>query len=117
MLKIFKYIGIFVGIFFLYKGFIAIKNFEIGTGDRIAQIEEAAGIEKQEEVVGLLMYLGEPPKMIEHLFMENSEKCLKLKTMAEENSNALYECALSLNVSLRVYLSKYLNCSESITLL
>ncbi len=93
MLKIFKYIGIFIGIFFLYKGFIAIKNFEIGTDDRIAQIEEAAGIEKQEEVVGLLMYLGEPPKMIEHLFMENSEKCLKLKTLAEENSNALYECA------------------------
>ena len=38
MLKIFKYIGIFIGIFFLYKGFIAIKNFEIGTGDRIAQM-------------------------------------------------------------------------------
>ena len=39
------------------------------------------------------MYLGEPPKLIEHLYMATSEKCLKLKDLAEENSNAIYECA------------------------
>ena len=56
-------------------------------------MEEVAGIEKKKEVVGLLMYLGEPPKMIEHLYMESGTKCKDLKSIAEENSNAIYECA------------------------
>ena len=88
-----KIVLILLLFFGLYKGYVAFTNFEIGVSNKVAELEEIAEIEKQEEVVGLLMYLGEPPKMIEHLFMENSEKCLKLKTMAEENSNALYECA------------------------
>ncbi len=76
-----------------YKGFIAFKNFEIGTSNKMAEIEEVAGIEKNKEVVGLLMYLGETPKLIEHLYMESASKCLELKAIAEANSNAIYECA------------------------
>ena len=76
-----------------YKGFIAFKNFEIGTSNKMAEIEEVAGIEKNKEVVGLLMYLGEPPKLIEHLYMEGGSKCIELKAIAEANSNAIYECA------------------------
>ena len=59
----------------------------------MAEIEEVAGIEKKKEVVGLLMYLGDPPKMIEHLYMDSVSKCTELKTIAEQNSNAIYECA------------------------
>ena len=92
-MRIIKLVSIFILIFFVYKGFVAIKNFEIGTSDRVAKIEELAGVEKQEQVIGLLMYLGKPPKLIEHLYMGTSEKCLKLKDLAEENSNAIYECA------------------------
>ena len=76
-----------------YKGFIAFKNFEIGTSNKMAEIEEVAGIEKNKEVVGLLMYLGEPPKLIEHLYMDSGSKCKDLKAVAEANSNAIYECA------------------------
>ena len=76
-----------------YKGFIAFKNFEIGTSNKMAEIEEVAGIEKNKEVVGLLMYLGEPPKLIEHLYMDSGSKCIDLKAVAEANSNAIYECA------------------------
>ena len=75
-----------------YKGFVAFKNFEIGTSNKMAEIEEVAGIEKNKEVVGLLMYLGEPPKLIEHLYMESGSKCTELKAIAEANSNAIYEC-------------------------
>ena len=59
----------------------------------MAEIEEVEGIEKKKEVVGLLMYLGDPPKMIEHLYMDSGSKCTELKTIAEQNSNAIYECA------------------------
>ena len=39
------------------------------------------------------MYLGEPPRLIEHLYMDSGSKCKELKSIAEQNSNAIYECA------------------------
>ena len=59
----------------------------------MAEIEEVAGIENNKEVVWRLMYLGEPPKLIEHLYMDSGSKCKDLKAVAEANSNAIYECA------------------------
>ena len=88
-----KIIFFFIIAFIGYKGFIAFKNFEIGTSNKMAELEEVAGIEKNKEVVGLLMYLGEPPKLIEHLYMDSGSKCKDLKAVAEANSNAIYECA------------------------
>ena len=79
--------------FIVYKGFVAFKNFEIGVSDRTAKIEELADFEKEGEVIGLMMYLGDPPELKEHLFTESRSKCLELKEVAEENSNAYYECA------------------------
>ena len=79
--------------FIAYKGFVAFKNFEIGVDDRVAQLEELADYEKEDEVIGLMMYLGDPPELKEHLFTESRSKCLELKEVAEENSNAYYECA------------------------
>ena len=79
--------------YIIYKGVVAFKNFEIGVGDRVAEIEELADFEKEGEVIGLMMYLGDPPELKEHLFTESRSKCLELKEVAEENSNAYYECA------------------------
>ena len=78
--------------FIIYKGVVAFKNFEIGVSDRVAEIEELADFEKEGEVIGLMMYLGDPPELKEHLFIESRSKCLELKEVAEENSNAYYEC-------------------------
>ena len=80
--------------FVFYKGFIAIKNFQIGVDKKVLQIEEIAEIERDAEVVALMMYLGNPPQLAEHLYVENEKKCLDLKINAEENSNAYYECAV-----------------------
>ena len=79
--------------FVFYKGVVAFKNFEIGVDDRVAEIEELADFEKEGEVIGLMMYLGDPPELKEHFFTESRSKCLELKEVAEENSNAYYECA------------------------
>ena len=86
--------------FIIYKGVVAFKNFEIGVSDRVAEIEEAADFEREGEVIGLMMYLGDPPELKEHLFTESRSKCLKLKEVAEENSFAYYECA-KINAVLR----------------
>ena len=79
--------------FIIYKGFVAFQNFEIGVEDRVAQIEEKADFEKEGEAIGLMMYLGNPLELKEHLFTKSKSKCLKLKQTAEENSSAYYECA------------------------
>ena len=79
--------------FIIYKGVVAFKNFEIGVSDKVAEIEELADYEKEGEVIGLMMYLGDPPELKEHLFTKSRSKCLKLKEIAEESSFAYYECA------------------------
>ena len=88
----FKILVVLILCFAFYKGFVAIKSFEIGVGSRVAEIEEAAGFEKQDEVIGLMMYLGNPLELKEHLLVSSEIKCLKLKIKAESNSNANYEC-------------------------
>ena len=88
-----KIVGLLIIFFVIYKGIVAFKNFEIGVSDRVAEIEELADFEKEGEVIGLMMYLGDPPELKEHLFIESRSKCLKLKEIAEESSSAYYECA------------------------
>ena len=80
-------------VFVAYKGFVAFKDFEIGVDNRVAEIEEKAGLEREGEVIGLMMYLGDPPRLTEHLYTENRSRCLEMKEIAEETSFAYYECA------------------------
>ena len=88
-----KIVFYLVLIFVIYKGYVAFKDFEIGVGDRVAEIEEKADFQKKGEVIGLMMYLGDPPRLTEHLYTENRSKCLEMKEIAEETSFAYYECA------------------------
>ena len=84
---------VFIILFFIvYKAFVAVKDFELGIGEKVAQIE-GIGIEREDEVIGLMMYLGDPPVLIEHLYTENRSKCLESKAIAEESSTAYYKCA------------------------
>ena len=88
-----KFIFYLILVFIAYKGFVAFKDFEIGVDNRVAEIEEKADFQKEGEVIGLMMYLGDPPVLKEHLFTESSSKCLDMKQIAEETSFAYYECA------------------------
>ena len=45
-----------------------------------------------EMVIALLMYLGDPPVLKEHLLMPNISECLAKKRVATRNSNADYAC-------------------------
>jgi len=48
-----------------------------------------------EIVISLLMFLGEPPVLKEHLFIKDQKMstCLKMKRISERSSNAKYQCA------------------------
>ena len=89
-----KIVFYLVLVFVIYKGYVAFRDFEIGVGDRLVEIEEKADFEKESEVIGLMMYLGDPPELTEHLLTSSRSKCLELKQIAEESSYAYYECAL-----------------------
>ena len=89
-----KIVLVFLLCFGLYKGYVAFTEFEIGVSDRVAEIEANADIERQGEVIALMMYLGDPPELNEHLLVKNKSKCLEMKQIAEETSFAYYECAI-----------------------
>ena len=89
-----KIIFFFILGFIGYKGYEAFTNFEVGVSDRVTKIEEAADFERQGEFLALIMYLGDPPKLNEHLLVKDKSKCLEMKQIAEETSYAYYECAL-----------------------
>ena len=80
--------------FVIYKGYVAFTDFEIGLSERVTQLEEASDFERQGEVIALMMYLGDPPQLNEHLLVKNKSKCLEMKQIAEETSFAHYECAI-----------------------
>ena len=89
-----KIIAFLVLGFIVYKTFVAVKNFEIGVNKQVAEIEKM-GFEMEDEVIGLMMYLGddEDLELVEHLLVKNRSKCFEMKQIAEESSNAFYECA------------------------
>ena len=88
-----KIILAIVFLYIVYKGFNAIKDFDLAVTEKVQKIEEIAGIEKESTVIGLMMYIGEPLELKEHLMMSSKSKCLKNKEIAELTSNAYYECA------------------------
>ena len=45
-----------------------------------------------EIVIALIMYLGNPPELKEHLLMPDFKTCLAKKRIAVRNSNAAYQC-------------------------
>ena len=89
-----KILFVFIISFVVYKGIVAIKNFEIGVENRVAKIGDITGLERSKKVIALIMYIGEPLEINEHLLVSSEEKCLELKENAESNSNAYYECAV-----------------------
>ena len=109
-----KYIVILLICYGIYKGYVAFTDFEIGVSDRVAKLEEAADIEKQGEVIALMMYLGDPPELNEHLLVKNKSKCLDMKQIAEETSFAYYECAV---VDANIKGGKIININEELKVL
>ena len=109
-----KFILILLIVYGLYKGYEAFTEFEIGVSDRVAVLEEAADFERQGEVIALMMYLGEPPRLNEHLLVKNKSKCLEMKQIAEETSFAYYECAI---VDANLKGGKIININEELKVL
>ena len=88
-----KIIFAIIAIYFIYKGITAMMDFDLAVTEKVKKIEAISDIEKESTVIGLMMYLGNPLELKEHLMMSSKSKCLKNKETAELTSNAYYECA------------------------
>ena len=88
-----KIFFVIVIIYCIYKGFTALMDFDLAVTEKVQKIEEIADIEKESIVIGLMMYIGDPLELKEHLMMSSKSKCLKNKEIAELSLFAYYECA------------------------
>ena len=95
-MKYVKIIGVFAIIYLVYFGFSKFMDSSLEVVEKVNKISEIDKIEvsNNKEVVGLMMFLGSPPKLNEHLMMPSSEDCLIKKEIAELTSSALYKCML-----------------------
>ena len=89
-----KIIGFFVIIYLVYLGFSSFMDDSLEVAENINKTLEVDEVKKSnnKEVVGLMMFLGNPPKINEHLMMPSNEDCLIKKEIAEMTSSALYKC-------------------------
>ena len=93
-MKYVKIISVFVIIYLVYLGFSSFMDDSLEVAENINKTLEVDEVKKSnnKEVVGLIMFLGNPPKINEHLMMPSNEDCLIKKEIAEMTSSALYKC-------------------------
>ena len=95
-MKYLKIIGVFAIIYLVFLGFSSFMDDSLEVAEKVNKNLEINKVKKtnNKEVVGLMMFLGNPPKINEHLMMPNNEDCLIKKEIAEMTSSALYKCML-----------------------
>ena len=95
-MKYVKIIGFFAVIYLVYLGFSSFMDDSLEVAEKVNKNLETDKVKKSnnKEVVGLMMFLGSPPKLKEHLMMPSNDDCLIKKEIAEMNSNAMYKCIL-----------------------
>ena len=95
-MKYLKIIGVFAIIYLVYLGFGSFMDDSLEVAEKVNKNLEIDKVKKSnnKEVVGLMMFLGNPPKINEHLMMPSNEDCLIKKEIAEMTSSALYKCML-----------------------
>ena len=95
-MKYVKIIGVFAIIYLVYLGLSKFMDTSLDVANKISDTDDLDKIEEvnSKEVIGLMMFLGNPPEMKEHLLMSNIDDCSFKKELAEMNSNAMYKCIL-----------------------
>ena len=91
-----KIIGVVAIIYLFYVGLSKFFDSSLDVANKIANKYdlESIGEVDSKEVIGLIMFLGNPPEMKEHLLMSNIDDCSFKKELAEMSSNAMYKCIL-----------------------
>ena len=95
-MKFIKIIGFFAIVYLVYIGLSKFMDTSVNVAKKAMETEDLEDTNKvkSKEVVGLMMFLGNPPEMKEHLLTRHIDDCSFKKEIAEMNSNAIYKCIL-----------------------
>ena len=95
-MKYVKIIVVFALIYIVYIGLSKFMDTNVDVAKKVTEIEDLDNTNKvnSKEVVGLMMFLGNPPEMKEHLLTKHIDDCSFKKELSEMNSNAMYKCIL-----------------------
>jgi len=88
-----KIIVLIVVMYFIYQGLSKIMDSNLGIAEKGKEIEAMGEFEREKTVIALMMFLGDPPQLKEHLLMPSGSECLEKKAIAEETSSAIYQCS------------------------
>ena len=88
-----KLVLILLLIFGSYKIYELIGNFERGTKNKIADIQDKAGIQRQANIIALLIFKSGQVRLIENYPIKTTSQCIKLRDYAIKKRSLKYECA------------------------
>ena len=95
-MKFIKIIGFFAIVYLVYIGLSKFMDTSVNVAKKVIKTDDLENTNKlrSKEVIGLMMFLGNPPEMKEHLLTKHIDDCSFKKELAEMNSNAIYKCIL-----------------------
>ena len=76
-----------------YKIYQTIINFEKGAKNKIIEIQDKAGVERQANVIALLIFKGGQVKLIERFPIETVTQCINLRNYLRKKKYLKYQCA------------------------
>ena len=80
-------------LFGFYKIYQSIINFEKGAKNKIIEIQDKAGIERQANVIALLIFKGGQVKLIESFPIKTVTQCINLRNYVRKKKYLKYQCA------------------------
>ena len=87
-----KILATIAAMYLIYLGLVKFMDTSLVMSEKINKNLNIEDIEKKTTVIGLMMFLGDPPVLKEHLLMRSNEDCLIKKEIAELTSSAIYKC-------------------------
>ena len=87
-----KLVLILLLIFGSYKIYELIGNFERGTKNKIADIQDKAGIQRQANIIALVIFKSGQIRLIERYPIKTTTQCINLRDYARKKRSLKYQC-------------------------
>ena len=88
-----KLVLILLIIFGFYKVYQLIENFEEGAKNKIVELQDKAGIERQANVIALLIFKSGKVRLIERYPLKTASQCINQRDYIKKKNFIKYQCA------------------------
>ena len=88
-----KLVLILVLAFGFYKVYQTLGSIEKSAKNKVFEIQDKAGIERQANVIALLIFKSSQVRLIEHYPIKTTSQCINLRDYAIKKRSLKYQCA------------------------